>query len=114
MKVNYKLSNASICNKGICFKNTFILTPDITEDMILGTPFLAQIYPFTVSKEGIKYKDITFEFINPIKNKEIKTVTDENFLNKIENKQNKINYIKKEIKYKRKEKKKKKQQNNKK
>jgi len=40
LKVSFKLPNAKICNKGKCYDNSFILTKDITEEIILGTPFL--------------------------------------------------------------------------
>nr|KYP44146.1 hypothetical protein KK1_034368 [Cajanus cajan] len=69
LKVKYKLPVASICNKGKCFKNNFILTPDISEEMILGTPFLNQIYPFEVSKEGTRTDNLIFEFIKPMRKK---------------------------------------------
>lgn len=48
MKIQYKLSKAHICNKGICFKNVFILVKYLNEPAILGTPFLQQIMPFNL------------------------------------------------------------------
>ena len=48
LKIKYKLPEAQICNNGRCYNNSFILTKDITEEIILGTPFLTQIYPFTL------------------------------------------------------------------
>ena len=42
------LSNAYICNQGYCFKNSFILVRDISQEVILGTPFITQIYLFKV------------------------------------------------------------------
>ena len=44
LQVKYKLSNAYICNQGYCFKNSFILVRDMSQEVILGTSFLTQIY----------------------------------------------------------------------
>ena len=52
-QVKYKLSNAYICNQGYCFKNSFILVRDISQEVILGTPFLTQIYHFKVDQIGV-------------------------------------------------------------
>ena len=97
LKIKYKLPEAQICNKGRCFNNSFILTKDITEEIILGTPFLTQIYPFTVNKQGITSRENLFEFINPIKNKEIKNIqeSDEEFISLISNKNTQIDHYKK-------------------
>ncbi|KAL6326035.1 hypothetical protein AAG906_038527 [Vitis piasezkii] len=43
--INYKLSNAHICNQGICIKQTFILVKDLKEKVLLGVPFLSSIFP---------------------------------------------------------------------
>nr|KYP41501.1 polyprotein [Cajanus cajan] len=71
--------------------------------MILGTPFLTQIYPFTVTTEGIQFKEILFEFINPKKIKEInniKDVNEDNFITRIKAKSDQIKFLKNEIKHK--------------
>ncbi|RVW24695.1 Enzymatic polyprotein [Vitis vinifera] len=39
--IKYKLSNAHICNQGICIKQTFILVKDLKEKVLLGVPFLS-------------------------------------------------------------------------
>ena len=39
-QINYKLLNVHICNQRICFKNIFILVKDMTQQIILETPFL--------------------------------------------------------------------------
>jgi len=104
LRINYKLSGARICNKGKCFRNDFILTEDISEEIILGTPFLTQIYPFTVTEIGIKTGNVIFEFIKPVKHMEIKRIKDrkeQNFLLQINCRIGQINFIKEEIKYKR-------------
>ena len=51
-KLKYQLSNVYICNQGYCFKNSFILVRDISQEVVLGTPFITQIYPFKVDHIG--------------------------------------------------------------
>ena len=75
LQINYKLSNAYICNNEYCFKSVFILVKNLKQQVILGTPFLTQIYPFTLDSKGIYSnvlgKEIKFEFSSPMKNKNI-------------------------------------------
>ena len=60
-----------------------------------------QIYPFTVNEQGITSRGNLFEFINPIKNKEIKNIqeSDEEFISLISNKNTQIRLLQKEIQY---------------
>ena len=53
LQINYKLPNAYICNNEYCFKNVFILVTNLKLQVILGTPFITQIYPFIVDSKGI-------------------------------------------------------------
>ena len=53
LKIKYKHPNAYICNQGYCFKNTFILVKDTNNEIILGTPFITQVYPFSIDCIGI-------------------------------------------------------------
>ena len=62
LKIIYKLSEAYICNDGFCFQNTFILVKDMSYEIILGTPFLTQIYPFYVDKQGVYAKIMKHQF----------------------------------------------------
>ncbi|KAF3633757.1 hypothetical protein FXO38_25404 [Capsicum annuum] len=39
MEIHYQLSKAHVCNNGICLVNDFVITEDITEDIILGIHF---------------------------------------------------------------------------
>ena len=70
LQVKYKVSNAYICNQGYCFKNSFILVRDMSQEVILGTPFLTQIYPFKVDQIGVHTEImetiISFKFVNSI------------------------------------------------
>ena len=76
----------------------------MNKDIILGTPFLALLYPFKVDDEGIKtsYKgqSICFKFISSLKIKELNTLQ-ENEVNLIQKKKQHIKHISKEIHYKR-------------
>lgn len=75
LQIKYKLPKAYVCNSGYCFKNSFILVKDISNEMILGTPFLTQIYPFHVNSEGIHTnvlgKEMTFKFVTSVSQKDI-------------------------------------------
>ena len=53
LQINYKLLNAYIYNNEYCFKNIFTLVKNLKQQVILGTPFLTQIYSFTVNSKGI-------------------------------------------------------------
>ena len=54
MCIRSKLDKGYIRNNNYCFKNVFLIISNITNDLILGTPFLTQIYPFIVSEQGIQ------------------------------------------------------------
>ncbi|KAI8571991.1 hypothetical protein RHMOL_Rhmol01G0164100 [Rhododendron molle] len=53
MDIEYKLPNAHICQDKICFQSTIVLAPDLTDNLILGTPFICLLYPFTTNEEGL-------------------------------------------------------------
>lgn len=66
--INYKLQNAKICKNTVCIPTNFILVKNMTNQMILGHPFIHKIFPLKkVDKDGItgtfNGKSITFEFI---------------------------------------------------
>ena len=69
------MPNVHICNDGVCFETVFILIKDLSFKIILGNPFMALLYPFLTTVEGIKTnvlgKDIFFKFILPPIPKEI-------------------------------------------
>ena len=107
LKVQYKLPYAKICNQGYCFKNQFILVKNLTQEVILGTPFFTQIYPFKVTEIGITTKvvgtKLSFEFLSPMKTKEILNLQQNSIqktINLIKGKQNHIQYLQDEIAYK--------------
>ena len=94
--IQYKLSNAHICNQGICIKQTFILVKDLKKKALLGVPFLSSIYPTWVDDQGIKTKlldkEIPFEFANPPVERNINTLKDQ----VIQAKENHVNLLKQE------------------
>ena len=75
LQVKYKFTKGSICNNNYCIRHNFIIVKNISNDIILGTPFLIQIYPFLVGHERISTnitgKTITFKFWTPIKQREL-------------------------------------------
>ena len=76
--INYKIPNVHICNDGICFETIFVLIKDLSTKIILRNPFMALLYPFLTTYEGIKTnvlgKNILFKFILPPIPKEIYTL----------------------------------------
>ena len=97
LAIKYKLSNAHVCNQGICIKQTFILVKDLKKKALLGVPFLSSIYPTWVDDQGIKTKllnkEILFEFANPLDERNINTLRDQ----VIQAKENHVNLLKQEI-----------------
>jgi hypothetical protein len=106
LQVSYKLSSAKICKDQICYKTFFLLVRNIHESIILGTPFLALLYPFTVNNAAITTnalgREIKFEFSEPPKIRDLNSIQSKviSFINQINNKRKQINFINKEIHYK--------------
>ena len=74
--------------------------------MILGTPFLTQIYPFHVNSEGIHTnvlgKEMTFKFVTSVSQKDIhllQSSTISQQINQISSKRSQIKMLKDEISY---------------
>ena len=102
LKVQYKIPQGHICKKGICIKTSFLLVKNISHQIVLGTPFRTQLYPFIIDSQGLgtKYnnQEIRFEFIKGIEVKEINQVHD--FISLLQQKQKQVKFLKKEIQYK--------------
>ena len=102
LKVQYKIPQGHICKNGICIKTSFLLVKNISHQIVLGTPFLTQLYPFSVDSQGLRTKynnqNILFEFIKGIEIKEINQVQD--FINLLQQKQKQVKFLRKEIPYK--------------
>ena len=102
MEVQYKISNASICNDGYCFKNPFVLVKNLSQGIILGTPFITQLYPFQVDNKGVHTqvigRNISFPFISPIEQNFVTLLQDYSISKQINLIQNKRVFIKDLIK----------------
>ena len=75
LEVSYKLRKGYINVQNNSFKNVFIIVKNITNDIILGTRFLSQIYPFYTDNIGVHTqvigKTIPFPFLSPTMQLEI-------------------------------------------
>jgi hypothetical protein len=54
MQINFELNNAHVCQKKTCFQIPSVLIKSMSEQVILGMPFIAMIYPFNANLHGIK------------------------------------------------------------
>ena len=75
LEIEFKLQNVHICQDNYYFRTQFVLLQNMTEPLILGTPFITLLFPFQVIDEGVKTKilgnTIFFPFIYPLTKKEI-------------------------------------------
>ena len=60
--------DAIICNQNCMIKTSFLIAPDINHMVILGTPFISLITPYTVNHNGISFEylqnNLIFSFID--------------------------------------------------
>jgi hypothetical protein len=54
MQINFELNNAHVCQNKICFHVPSVLIKNMSEQVILGMPFIAMIYPFNANLHGVK------------------------------------------------------------
>jgi hypothetical protein len=54
MQINFELNNVHVCQNKICFQTPSVLIKNMSEQVILGMPFVAMIYPFNADLHGIK------------------------------------------------------------
>ena len=70
LNIKIKLLKVHVYNKEYRFKTSFLLVKDLSQELILGTPFITQLYPLTITKKGIVIKNIVkeliFKLISPI------------------------------------------------
>ena len=97
LDIKYKLTNAKICQSGVCLPLNFTIIKNMTSNkMILGNPFLEMIIPFRVDEKNIigdyQGNQITFEFIMNPYSRWVNEIQDQLTL-----KHNQINFIKEEI-----------------
>ena len=105
MKVDSKVET-SIHNNGFEFKTSFILTNDIHHAVILGTPFINLITPYTVNYDSISFKvkskKIIFPFIEKPKTRNLNIVKacsiyQNRINNLINSKQNDLMFLQKDL-----------------
>ena len=53
LKISNKLTKTYIYNNGINFRTPFFLAEKLSSKVILGNPFLALLYPFFMTDNGI-------------------------------------------------------------
>ena len=46
LDIEYNLQNVHICQDNYCFRTQFMLVQNMTEPLILGTPFITLFYHF--------------------------------------------------------------------
>ncbi|GAV68195.1 Peptidase_A3 domain-containing protein, partial [Cephalotus follicularis] len=106
LRVNFKVTDVHICNKGICIKQSFILVKHLDIGIILGQPFLKIIKQFKVKTEGITTKifqqKILFAFNEKPITKDINllktfSLFKEHFVNLIKTKENHLYFMKQEV-----------------
>ena len=95
LKVQYKIPQGHIYKNGICIKTSFLLVKNISHQIVLGTPFLTQLYPFSINSQGLRTKhnnqEILFKFIKGIEVKEINQIQD--FINLLRQKQQHVKFL---------------------
>jgi len=106
LSISYKLDIGYIKNVGYCFRNTFLIVDNITNDLILETPFLTQIYPFYVDETAVHTKlmgkPISFNFLSAAKQKEVAHLQSSSIykqINTLQIKQNLIRSFQEEVSY---------------
>ncbi|KAK3195760.1 hypothetical protein Dsin_027070 [Dipteronia sinensis] len=48
LDIQYKLANAKVCNRGVCYTTDFVMVKTLSQNVIIGLPFLHLISPFKV------------------------------------------------------------------
>ncbi|KAK0598206.1 hypothetical protein LWI29_032525 [Acer saccharum] len=80
LNIQYKLTNAKVCNDGVCYNTSFLMVKNLSQNVILGLPFIHLISPFKVISEGLisEYlgKEILFPFTFPILVRDLNTLKD--------------------------------------
>uniref|UniRef100_A0A7N0TRA8 Uncharacterized protein n=1 Tax=Kalanchoe fedtschenkoi TaxID=63787 RepID=A0A7N0TRA8_KALFE len=96
LQIDFKLHEAYICNNRVCIPESFLLVKNITNQVILGTPFLKRIFPVTHIDDEyfevtFKNQKVHFQFITEPQTKILNEIKDI-----ILQKYNQINFLKSE------------------
>ena len=100
LDTRYKLNEGYIQNNAYCIKNIFLIAQNITHDIILGTPFLTQIYPIQTNESGVHTKNlgnqISFNFLSAAKQRKVSLLQNSSIykqVNLLQLKHNQISYL---------------------
>ena len=67
LSIQYKFTNAKVCNSGVYYNTSFLMVKNLSQNVILGLPFIHLISLFRVTSEGLiskcLEKEIFFPFI---------------------------------------------------
>jgi hypothetical protein len=53
IQITFEISKAHVCQDNICFKTSFVLVKNMTDNVILGLPFITPLYHFTTDQDGL-------------------------------------------------------------
>jgi hypothetical protein len=100
MQINFELNNAHVCQNKTCFHTPSVLIKNMSEQVILGMPFIAMIYPFNADLHGIKTNvigvPINFQFAS-----KFEVDICHRSMNLISAKTKHLNFLKQDVMYKR-------------
>ena len=116
LDISYKLTNARVCNSGVCYNSSFLMVKTLSQNVILGLPFLYLITPFTTTNEGLvtEYlgKEILFPFTFPVLERELNSLKNTNIgkddsifleqqVNDLNMKENHLSFLKDDLRFER-------------
>jgi hypothetical protein len=97
LQIKYELNNVHVCQNNVCFHIPSALVKNMTDNVILGIPFICMLYPFTAEDDGVSTVKmgvpIKFHFVSRF------DIDQLNF-NLISDKTKHLNFLKQEVKYK--------------
>jgi cell division protein FtsB len=97
LQIKYELNNVHVCQNNVCFHIPSVLVKNMTDNVILGIPFICMLYPFTVEDDGVSTVKmgvpIKFHFVSRFDINQLNS-------NLIYAKTKHLNFLKQEVKYK--------------
>jgi hypothetical protein len=100
MQINFELNNAHVCQHNACFHIPSVLIKGMTEQVILGIPFIAMIFPFSADFDGVSTVKIGIPIYFPFASRFEIDVCHRS-MNMLSAKTKHLNFLKQEVKYKR-------------
>jgi hypothetical protein len=97
LQIKYELNNVHVCQNNVCFHIPSVLVKNMTDNVILGIPFICMLYPFTAEDDGVSTVKmgvlIKFHFVSRFDIDQLNS-------NLISAKTKHLNFLKQEVKYK--------------